>query len=146
MPPAPTNLGSKRRTVPHNGHGNAAKRARASAEAKKRRNYVKFLEAMKLVTPYRKKLERNKAFNNTVNNVRGNMNYNNIMFNLMYRRRPLGLTEQQWFALAGAIITHIRHPNINVIPIHQPLAARVRATGRYTPENRNTIIAWAKTI
>lgn len=142
--PTPTSFGSKRRTAPHNGRSNAAKRA--AAAAKKKRNYAIFLEAMKYVTPYRKIVERNQAFNNTVNNAKSNMNYNNIMHERQTRRRPLGLTQQQWYALAGALLTVHRYPNVHLLPILQPISTRVRATGRYTKANRNAFISWAKSI
>ena len=139
--PTPTGFGSKRRTAPHNGRNNAAKRAAASAAKKKRNNYATFLSAMSFVTPYRKKLERNQAFNNTVANIiRGNMN---IMYVRQHRMRPLGLTQQQWYRLAGAMIAIQRHPN-HVRNNLNPIAARVRATGRYTNANRNALIAWAR--
>ena len=141
--PTPTGFGSKRRTAPHNGRSNAAKRAAASAAKKKRNNYEIFLRAMTFVTPYRKKLERNQAFNNTVANIRrGNMN---IMYGRQHRMRPLGLTQQQWYRLAGAMIAIHRHPN-NVRANLTPIATRVRTTGRYTNTNRNALIEWARSI
>jgi len=139
--PTPTSLGSKRRTAPHNGRNNAAKRAAASATKKKRNNYATFLSAMSFVKPYRKRLERNQAFNNTVANIRrGNMN---IMYGRQNRRLPLGLTQQQWYALAGTLIAIQRHPN-HVRANLNPITARVRATGRYTNANRNALIAWSR--
>lgn len=152
-------LGSKRRTAPHNGRSNAAKRAAvaankkrannaaaaaAAAAKKERENYEIFLTAMSFVTPYRKKLERNEAFNNTAANIqRGNMM--NIMYQGRYRMRPLGLTEQQWYRLAGVMNTIQRHPmhvRTNLIPIRN----RFHATGRYTNANRNALIAWARSV
>lgn len=151
-------LGSKRRTAPHNGRSNAAKRAAvaankkrannaaaaaAAAAKKERENYEIFLTAMSFVTPYRKKLERNEAFNNTAANIRrGNMN---IMYTRQRRMRPLGLTQQQWYRLAGAMIAIHRHPN-NVRANLTPIATRVRTTGRYTNANRNALIAWARSV
>ena len=141
--PTPTSFGSKRRTAPHNGRSNAAKRAAAAAKKKRANNYAIFLSAMSFVTPYRKKLERNQAFNNTVANIRrGNMN---IMYQRLHRMRPLGLTQQQWYALAGVLNTIQRHPN-HVRANLTPIAARVRATGRYTNANRNALIAWARSV
>lgn len=139
-----TNIGSKRRTAPHSGRNNAAKRAAAAAKKKRANNYATFLSAMTFVTPYRKKLERNQAFNNTVANIRANMNRNTIMNQRQNRRRPLGLTQQQWYALAGVLNTIQRHPNVNVINALAPIGARVRATGRYTNANRNALIAWSR--
>jgi len=140
--PTPTNFGSKRRTAPHNGRSNAAKRA--AAAVKKKRNYAIFLEAMKYVTPYRKNLERQQAFNNTVNNVKSNMNRNNIMYERQHRRIPLGLTQQQWYALAGSLLTIHRHPRVTLLPVIENIKTRVRGSGQYTKANRNTIIKWAK--
>jgi hypothetical protein len=150
-----TNIGSKRRTAPHSGRNNAAKRAAAAAAAanKKRannaaaakkiaNNYATFLSAMTFVTPYRKKLERNQAFNNTVANIRRGVP--NVSYAHQNRMRPLGLTQQQWFALAGVLNIIQRHPNVNVINALAPIGTRVRATGRYTNANRNTLIAWAR--
>jgi len=141
-----TNIGSKRRTAPHSGRNNAAKRAAAAAKKKRTNNYATFLSAMTFVTPYRKKLERNQAFNNTVANVRANMNRNTIMYQRQHRRRPLGLTQQQWFALAGVLNTIHRHPNINVVNAIAPISARVRANRnyKYTNANRNALIAWSR--
>jgi hypothetical protein len=140
--PTPTGFGSKRRTAPHNGRSNAAKRAAAAAKKKRANNYATFLSAMAFVTPYRKKLERNQAFNNTAANIRrGNMN---IMYQRQHRMRPLGLTQQQWYALAGVMNVIQRHPNVNVISALAPIGARVRPTGRYTNANRNALIAWAR--
>jgi hypothetical protein len=139
--PTPTGFGSKRRTAPHNGRSNAAKRAAASAAKKKRNNYATFLSAMAFVTPYRKRLERNQAFNNTAANIRrGNAN---IMYQRRHRMRPLGLTEQQWYRLAGVMNTIQRHPmhvRTNLIPIRNSF----HRTGRYTNANRNALIAWAR--
>jgi hypothetical protein len=142
--PTPTGLGSKRRTAPHNGRSNAAKRAAAAARKKRANNYATFLRAMTFVTPYRKNLERKQAFNNTVNNFRTNMNQNTIMYNRQHRRIPLGLTQQQWYALAGSMSVIHRHPNVNMINVLNPIRNRVRATGRYTNANRNAFIAWAR--
>ena len=140
-----TNIGSKRRTAPHSGRNNAAKRAAAAAKKKRANNYATFLSAMTFVTPYRKKLERNQAFNNTVANIRANMNRNTIMNQRQNRRRPLGLTQQQWYALAGTLIAIQRHPN-HVRNNFNPIVTRVRATGRYTNANRNTLITWARSL
>ena len=141
-----TNIGSKRRTAPHSGRNNAAKRAAAAAKKKRANNYATFLSAMTFVTPYRKKLERNQAFNNTVANVRrGNMNRNTIMNQRQHRRRPLGLTQQQWYALAGVLNVIQRHPN-HVRNNFKPIVTRVRATGLYTNANRNTLITWARSL
>ena len=137
-----TNIGSKRRTAPHSGRNNAAKRAAAAAKKKRANNYATFLSAMTFVTPYRKKLERNQAFNNTVANIRRGVP--NVSYAHQNRMRPLGLTQQQWFALAGVLNIIQRHPNVNVINALAPIGARVRATGRYTNANRNTLIAWAR--
>lgn len=142
--PTPTKFGSKRRTVPHNGRSNAAKRAVAAA--KKKRDYMRFLMVMAIVTPYRKKLEHNQAFNNTVNNVKSNVNYNNIMYERQHRRIPLGLTQQQWYTLAGTLMTMHRHPNVTMLPVIENIKTRVRASGRYTNTNRNALIAWTKSI
>jgi hypothetical protein len=141
--PTPTGFGSKRRTAPHNGRSNAAKRAAAAAAKKKRNNYATFLSAMAFVTPYRKRLERNQAFNNTVANARSNMTQNTISYYRQHRRAPLGLTQQQWYALAGTMIAIQRHPN-HVRANLNPIVARVRETGRYTNANRNALIAWAR--
>lgn len=150
-------LGSKRRTAPHNGRSNAAKRAAvaankkrannaaaAAAAAKKERdNREIFLTAMSFVTPYRKKLERNEAFNNTAANIRrGNMN---IMYTRRHRMRPLGLTEQQWYRLAGVMNTIQRHP-IHVRTNLRPIRNSFHRTGRYTNANRNALIAWARSV
>ena len=137
-----TNIGSKRRTAPHSGRNNAAKRAAAAAKKKRANNYATFLSAMTFVTPYRKKLERNQAFNNTVANIRRGVP--NVSYAHQNRMRPLGLTQQQWFALAGVLNIIQRHPNVNVINALAPIGTRVRATGRYTNANRNTLIAWAR--
>lgn len=142
--PTPTGPGSKRRTVPHNGRSNAAKRAAAAARKKRANNYETFLRAMTFVTPYRKNLERKQAFNNTVANVRSNMNRNNIMYNRQHRRGPLGLTQQQWYALAGTMLAIQRHPNVNMVHNITPISTRVRTTGRYTNANRNALLAWAR--
>ena len=130
----PTGFANTRRTVPHNGRNNAAKRA--AAAAKRANNYRKFLMAMSVVTPYRKNLER-KAFNNIVSNVRSNKN-------IMNSGPLLGLTQRQWYALAGTMMTIHRHPNVNTINVLKPMSIRVRATGRYTNANRNALIAWAR--
>lgn len=140
-----TNFANKRRTAPHNGRSNAAKRAAASAAKKRRNNYASFLSAMSFVTPYRKRLERNQAFNNTVANVRSNMSQNNIMYQRQNRMRPLGLTQQQWYALAGTLTAIQRHPN-HVRAIFNPIVARVRETGRYTNANRNALLTWARSL
>ena len=137
-----TNIGSKRRTAPHSGRNNAAKRAAAAAKKKRANNYATFLSAMTFVTPYRKKLERNQAFNNTVANIRRGVP--NVSYAHQNRMRPLGLTQQQWFALAGVLNIIQRHPNVNVINALAPIGARVRATGRYTNANRNALIAWSR--
>lgn len=137
-----TNIGSKRRTAPHSGRNNAAKRAAAAAKKKRANNYATFLSAMTFVTPYRKKLERNQAFNNTVANIRRGVP--NVSYAHQNRMRPLGLTQQQWFALAGVLNIIQRHPNVNVINALAPIGTRVRATGRYTNANRNALIAWAR--
>jgi len=140
----PTGFANTRRTVPHNGRNNAAKRA--AAAAKRANNYRKFLVAMSVVTPYRKNLERKnlerknlerKAFNNIVSNVRSNKN-------IMNSGPLLGLTQRQWYALAGTMMTIHRHPNVNTINVLKPMSIRVRATGRYTNANRNALIAWAR--
>jgi|688.fasta_scaffold06597_10 hypothetical protein len=142
----PTRFGSSRRTAPHNGRSNAAKRA-ATAAKKKR---ATFLSAMALVTPYRKNLERinrerKQAFNNTVRNIISRTNRNTIMYDRQHRRQPLGLTQQQWYALAGTMITIHKHPKVKLINSLNPIRNRVRATkGHYTNENRNALIAWAR--
>ena len=144
--PTPTRLGSSRRTAPHNGRSNAAKRA-ATAAMKKR---DVFLSAMALVTPYRKNLERinresKNAFNNTVRNIISKTNRNTIVYNRQHRRGPLGLTQQQWYALAGTMITIHRHPKVKLLNNLNPIRNRVRATkGQYTNANRNALIAWAR--
>jgi hypothetical protein len=144
--PTPTILGSSRRTAPHNGRNNAAKRA-ATAAKKKR---ATFLSAMALVTPYRKNLERinlerKQAFNNTVRNIISKTNRNTIMYNRQHRRGPLGLTQQQWYALAGTMITIHRHPKVKLLNNLNPIRNRVRATkGQYTNANRNALIVWAR--
>jgi hypothetical protein len=143
----PTRLGSSRRTAPHNGRNNAAKRA-ATAANKKR---ATFLSAMALVTPYRKNLERinrerKNAFNNTVRNIISKTNRNTIVYNRQHRRGPLGLTQQQWYALAGTMLVIQRHPNVNTVNAISPISTRVRTTGRYTNANRNALIAWAKKL
>jgi hypothetical protein len=139
-----TNIGSKRRTAPHSGRNNAAKRAAAAAKKKRANNYATFLSAMTFVTPYRKKLERNQAFNNIVKKIRnGEQNISYKYRNAKYPKN-LGLSEQQWYAFAGVLNTIHRHPNVNVINALAPIGARVRATGRYTNANRNTLIAWAR--
>jgi len=155
--PTPTSFGSKRRTAPHNGRSNAAKRAAAAANKKRANNaaaaaaaakkelnnYDIFLRAMSFVTPYRKKLERNQAFNNTVANIRrGNMN---IMYGGQHRMRPLGLTQQQWYALAGVLNTIQRHPN-HVRTNLRPIRNSFHTSGRYTNANRNALIAWARSV
>jgi hypothetical protein len=144
--PTPTRLGSSRRTAPHNGRSNAAKRA--ATAAKKKRDV--FLSAMALVTPYRKNLERinlerKTAFNNTVRNIIRKTNRNTIVYNRQHRRQPLGLTQQQWYALAGTMITIHRHPKVKLLNNLNPIRNRVRATkGQYTNANRNALIAWAR--
>jgi hypothetical protein len=144
--PTPTRLGSSRRTAPHNGRSNAAKRA-ATAAKKKR---ATFLSAMALVTPYRKNLERinlerKQAFNNTVRNIIRKTNRNTIVYDSQHRRQPLGLTQQQWYALAGTMITIHKHPKVKLINSLNPIRNRVRATkGQYTNANRNALIAWAR--
>jgi hypothetical protein len=139
--PTPTGFGSKRRTAPHNGRSNAAKRAAAAAKKKRANNYAIFLSAMSFVTPYRKKLERNQAFNNTAANIRrGNMN---IMYGGQHRMRPLGLTQQQWYRLAGVMNTIQRHPN-HVRTNLRPIRNSFHRSGHYTNANRNALIAWAR--
>lgn len=144
--PTPTRLGSSRRTAPHNGRSNAA--TRAATAAKKKR--ATFLSAMAIVTPYRKNLERinlarKQAFNNTVSNIIRKTNRNTIMYDRQHRRQPLGLTQQQWFALAGTMITIHKHPKVKLINVLNPIRNRVRATkGHYTNANRNALIAWAR--
>jgi hypothetical protein len=143
----PTRFGSSRRTAPHNGRSNAAKRA-ATAAKKKR---ATFLSAMALVTPYRKNLERinrerKNAFNNTVRNIISKTNRNTIVYDRQNRRQPLGLTQQQWYALAGTMITIHRHPKVKLLNNINPIRNRVRATGSYTNANRNALIAWAKKL
>jgi len=151
--PTPTSFGSKRRTAPHNGRSNAAKRAAAAVAAHKKRannaaaakkiaNNIA-IRALHFVIPYRKKLERNQAFNNTAANIRANMN--NIMYLRQHRMRPLGLTQQQWYRLAGVMNTIQRHPmhvRTNLIPIRNSF----HRTGRYTNANRNALIAWARSV
>jgi hypothetical protein len=153
--PTPTSFGSKRRTAHHSGRSNVAKRAAAAANKKRANNaaaaaakkelnnYDIFLRAMSFVTPYRKKLERNQAFNNTVANIRrGNMN---IMYGGQHRMRPLGLTQQQWYALAGVLNTIQRHPN-HVRTNLRPIRNSFHTSGRYTNANRNALIAWARSV
>jgi hypothetical protein len=147
--PTPTRLGSSRRTAPHNGRSNAAKRA-ATAAIKKR---ATFLSAMALVTPYRKNLERinresKNAFNNTVRNIISKKTTRNtIVYNRQHRRGPLGLTQQQWYALAGTMLTIHRHPNVNMINRLNPIRNRVRAAkGHYTNANRKDLIEWARSL
>jgi hypothetical protein len=141
----PTSLGSSRRTAPHNGRSNAAKRA-ATAANKKR---ATFLSAMALVTPYRKNLERinrerNNAFNNTVRNIISKTNRNTIVYNRQHRRGPLGLTQQQWYALAGTMLTIHRNPKVKLLNRLNPIRNRVRAAnGHYTNANRTDLIKWA---
>jgi hypothetical protein len=142
----PTRFGSSRRTAPHNGRSNAAKRAATAAKKKS----ATFLSAMALVTPYRKNLERinrerKNAFNNTVRNIISKTNRNTIVYDRQNRRQPLGLTQQQWYALAGTMITIHRHPKVKLINSLNPIRNRVRATkGQYTNANRNVLIAWAR--
>jgi hypothetical protein len=142
----PTRFGSSRRTAPHNGRNNAAKRA-ATAANKKR---ATFLSAMALVTPYRKNLERinrerKNAFNNTVRNIISKTNRNTIVYNRQHRRGPLGLTQQQWYALAGTMLTIHRHPTVTMINVLNPIRNRVRAAkGHYTNANRHELIKWAR--
>lgn len=139
--PTPTRLGSNRRTAPHNGRSNAA--TRAATAAKKTR--ATFLSAMAIVTPYRKNLERKQAFNNTVRNIiNKTTKRNTIVYDRQHRRQPLGLTQQQWYALAGTMMTIHRYPTVNLINVLNPIRNRVRATGRYTNANRNALIAWAR--
>jgi hypothetical protein len=146
--PTPTSIGSSRRTAPHNGRNNAAKRA-ATAAKKKR---ATFLSAMAIVTPYRKNLERinrerKQAFNNTVRNIISKTKRNTIMYDRQHRRQPLGLTQQQWYALAGTMITIHKHPKVKLINSLNPIRNRVRATkGHYTNVNRNALIAWARSL
>lgn len=142
--PTPTILGSSRRTAPHNGRSNAAKRAATAANKKRANNYTKFLSAMALVTPYRKNLERKKAFNNTVRNIIRKTKRNTIVYDRQHRRQPLGLTQQQWYALVGTMLTIHRHPTVTMINVLNPIRNRVRATGSYTNANRNALIAWAR--
>lgn len=145
--PTPAGFNNKRRTAPHNGRSNAAKRAAEAAKKKRANNYASFLSAMAFVTPYRKNLERknrerNEAFNNLVRNARSN---GNIMAGGHGRGKPLGLTQQQWYALAGTLVAIHRYPNVNLVNALKPVSTRVRATGRYTNANRNALLAWART-
>jgi len=122
--PTPTNFGSTRRTAPHGGRNNAAKRAAAAANKKRVNN----------------------AFNETVKNIKSKMKHNNIM-NGQYRNERLarlGLTQQQWYALAGILSTIQRYRKVQVIPVLQPISNRVRKTGLYTNANRNALIKWAR--
>jgi len=105
---------------------------------------------MALVTPYRKNLERinrerKNAFNNTVRNIiNKKISRNTIVYNRQHRRGPLGLTQQQWFALAGTMITIHRHPKVKLLNRLNPIRNRVRAAnGHYTNANRKDLIEWA---
>jgi hypothetical protein len=155
--PTPTSFGSKRRTAPHNGRSNAAKRAAAAVAAavaanKKRANNAAAakrianniaIRALHFVIPYRKKLERNQAFNNTAANIRAGVP--NVSYQRQNRMQPLGLTQQQWFALAGVLNTIQRHPN-HVRTNLRPIRNSFHRTGRYTNANRNALIAWARSV
>jgi hypothetical protein len=146
--PTPAGFNNKRRTAPHNGRSNAVKRASEAAKKKRAKNYASFLSAMAFVTPYRKNLERKnlerRTFNNLVNNARSNANYGAIINGGHGRGKPLGLTQQQWYALAGTLMVIHRYPNVNLVNAVKPIGNRVRATGRYTNANRNALLAWAR--
>jgi hypothetical protein len=74
------------------------------------------------------------------------LNRNTIIHDSQHRRIPLGLTQQQWYALAGTMNAIGRYPNITLINALTPIHNRVRATGRYTNANRNAMIAWARSL
>jgi len=74
------------------------------------------------------------------------MSQNNISYERMQRMRPLGLTQQQWFALVGALTTIHRHPRVKMLNILSPIRKRVRKTGQYTNTNRNALLAWARSL
>jgi hypothetical protein len=142
-----TNIGSKRRTAPHSGRNNAAKRAAAAANKKRaNRELAIFLQAMTYVTPYRKNLERKDAFNNIVKKIRNGEQNIGYRYRNATHPKNLGLSEQQWYAFAGVLNTIHRHPNLNVVNALAPISARVRANRnyKYTNANRKKLIAWAR--